>query len=45
MMHYDEKTETYTLIMKGAKIEFPTMKGMIDFAQKHYGLNLLTILN
>jgi hypothetical protein len=45
MMHHDEKTGTYTLIMRGAKIEFPTLGGMIDFAKKHYGLNLLTMLN
>lgn len=45
MIHYNEKTDTYSLIMRGAKIEFPTIGDMIDFAQKHYGINLLTILN
>lgn len=44
-MHYNEKTDTYTLIMRGAKIEFPTIGDMINFAQKQYGLNLLTMLN
>lgn len=45
MIHYDEALDIYTLIVRGAKITFPTMKSMIEFAQKVYGIDLLTQLN
>ncbi len=45
MIHFDEALGTFTLIITGAKITFPNMKSMIDFAQKQYNLDLLTILN
>ncbi len=45
MIHYNETTDTYTLIIAGAIVTFPNIKSMIDFAQKHYNINLLETLN
>lgn len=45
MIHYDEALDSYTLIVQGAKITFPTIGAMIDFAWKQYGINLLIFLN
>ncbi len=45
MIHYNEALDNYTLIVKGAKITFPDIKSMIDFAQEKYQINLLIFLN
>jgi hypothetical protein len=45
MLHFDEQLGMYTLVMKGASISFYSLSVMITFAQKHYGVDLLTILN
>lgn len=45
MVHYDEAVNSYTLIVRGAKISFPDISSMLEFAQKKYNLNLLTQLN
>jgi len=45
MIHFDEALGTFTLIIKGAKITFPTIGSMIKFAKKQYGINLLETLN
>ena len=45
MIDHNEALGTFTLIITGAKITFPNMKSMIDFAQKQYGINLLEQLN
>lgn len=45
MIHFDEALDSYTLIVKGAKINFPSLGTMIKFAQDYYGINLLTQLN
>lgn len=45
MLHYDEQLEMYTLVMKGASISFHSLAVTIKFAKKHYGIDLLTVLN
>ena len=45
MIHYDEALDSYTLIVQGAKITFPSMGEMIDFAWEKYKINLLIFLN
>jgi hypothetical protein len=45
MLHYDEKLDMYTLVMKGASISFHSLAVTIEFAKKHYGIDLLIYLN
>lgn len=45
MIHYDEEQDSYTLIMKGGRIIFPTLKSLLTFAKKVYKMDLLTQLN
>ena len=45
MIHYDEALDNYTLTVQGAKITFPNMASMIDFAWEKYKINLLIFLN
>lgn len=45
MIDFDEQRNTYTLIVRGAKITFYSLGDIISFAQKKYNLNLLTQLN
>ena len=45
MIHYDEALDSYTLIVQGAKITFPDMKSMLEFAWEKYKINLLIFLN
>lgn len=45
MIHHDEANGLFILSIQGAIVTFPTLGGMITFAEKKYGICLLTQLN